>query len=56
MLYQYIVSTFFIIIIGYIIYKMIDKHKQEALSKENILVSSIMILFFAYMIYERLID
>jgi hypothetical protein len=54
MTYQYIISILFVIVIFRIIYILVKSKKQGSLTTENIIVSLLMILFFVYMIYERL--
>ena len=54
MVYQYIISFLFALIILRVIYTKIKNHKENNLKTENIIVSILMIVFFIYMIYERL--
>ncbi len=54
MMYQYIISSLFALIILRIIYVNIQNYKHRKLKSENIIVSILMIVFFVFMIYERL--
>lgn len=53
--YQHIISLLFGLIILRITFLNIKQYKQNNLTKENIIVSVLMIIFFIYMIYERLL-
>jgi len=54
MVYKYIISLLFLLIILRIIYLNIKEYKQNNLKAESIIVSVLMVLFFIYMVYERL--